>query len=413
MTDVRTALVIGGGIAGPVTAMALQRIGVEATVCEAYDSTADGVGAALTIAPNGLNALRVLDADEAVRAVGIPTPRIVLQSGTGKVLGEVNDPPGLPTSLTVSRADLYRALHEEATGRAVRVEHGRRLVSAEETGDGVTAHFADGSTARADILIGADGIRSTVRSLVDPDAPEPRYGGLLNFGGWTANPGLAAPGGAWHMVFGRRAFFGYLVQDDGRVMWFSNLPSRDPVTRAQMQATPPREWLRRLRETYADDDTPATRILERVSEDELLIVGPVEDLPTVPRWHRGRIVLVGDAAHATSPSSGQGASLAVESAVELARCLRDLPVAEAFDAYESLRRARVERVIANAARTNSNKAAGPVARVLRDLLLPVVIKHMLKPEKQAWLYAHQIDWDAPVTADVASAVRFVTPTRES
>jgi len=107
------------------------------------------------------------------------------------------------------------------------------------------------------------------------------------------------------------------------------------------------------------------------------------------------MVLIGDAAHATSPSSGQGASLAMESAVELARCLRDLPPAQAFAAYERLRRARVERIIAMAARTNSNKAAGPVARVLRDLLMPIAMK-LAKPEKWAWQFDHHIDWDAPV-----------------
>src|SRR5262249_16164571 len=128
----------------------------------------------------------------------------------------------------------------------------------------------------------------------------------------------------------------------------------------------------------------------------LLVVGPMEDIPTVPTWSNGRMVLIGDAAHATSPSSGQGASLAIESAVQLARCLRDLPYGQAFAAYEQLPRARVEKIIAMAARTNSDKAAGPVARVLRDLLLPVAMKLLAKPEKMAWQYDHRIDWDAPV-----------------
>jgi 2-polyprenyl-6-methoxyphenol hydroxylase-like FAD-dependent oxidoreductase len=107
------------------------------------------------------------------------------------------------------------------------------------------------------------------------------------------------------------------------------------------------------------------------------------------------MVLVGDAAHATSPSSGQGVSLAVESAVQLARCLRDLPsVPEAFATYERMRRPRVERIIAAAARTNNDKAAGPLARVLRDLFLPVAMKLLAKPEKMAWQVDYRIDWDA-------------------
>jgi 2-polyprenyl-6-methoxyphenol hydroxylase-like FAD-dependent oxidoreductase len=116
------------------------------------------------------------------------------------------------------------------------------------------------------------------------------------------------------------------------------------------------------------------------------------------------VVLVGDSAHATSPSSGQGASLAIESAVQLARCLRDLPLEQALTAYDGLRRARVEKVIANAARTNSDKAAGPVARVLRDLFLPVAMKLLAKPERMAWQYGYRIDWDAPVGPGASAAV---------
>jgi len=106
-----------------------------------------------------------------------------------------------------------------------------------------------------------------------------------------------------------------------------------------------------------------------------------------------------------SPSSGQGASLAVESAVQLARCVRDLPHRQAFAAYEQLRRARVEKIIATAARTNSDNAAGPIARVVRDLVMPTAMKRLAKPEKMAWQFDYRIDWDAPVagTPDRARA----------
>ena len=82
--------------------------------------------------------------------------------------------------------------------------------------------------------------------------------------------------------------------------------------------------------------------------------------------------------------------------MELARCLRDLPHEQAFAAYEQLRRARVEKIIAQAARTNSDKAAGPIVRVLRDLLMPVAMKRLAKPEKMAWQFDYHVDWDAPV-----------------
>jgi 2-polyprenyl-6-methoxyphenol hydroxylase-like FAD-dependent oxidoreductase len=123
----------------------------------------------------------------------------------------------------------------------------------------------------------------------------------------------------------------------------------------------------------------------------------------VRRWHDDRMIVIGDAAHATSPASGQGASMAIEDAVELGRCLRDLPEpAVAFAAYERLRRARVERVVANGARSSNAKAAGPVARVLRDALLPIFLRRQ-GAQAEAWLHGYHIDWDTPVTPTAAPA----------
>jgi FAD-dependent urate hydroxylase len=403
MTDIHTALVIGGGIAGPAAAMALQKAGIDATIYEAYESTADGVGGGLSIAPNGLAALAVLDAEHVVTRIGIPVTAMVIQSWTGKRLARFGGTdPDEPMMQFVWRGELYRALNEEAARRGIRTEYGKRLVSVTESPDAVTAHFADGTRATADLLIGADGIRSTVRTLIDPAAPLPRYAGLASFAGRLDDTGEPSTGGAMHMVFGRRAFFGYQVLDDRGGGWFVNLPQKAPQSLADARAVGAEQWIRELTEVFRDDRTPAARMIARTRPEDLLIVGPMEDVPTVPTWSRGRMVLVGDSAHATSPSSGQGASLAIESAVQLARCLRDLPHEQALTAYDRLRRARVEKIIANAARTNSDKAAGPVARVLRDLFLPVAMKLLAKPERMAWQYGYRIDWAAPVGADAAA-----------
>src|SRR4029453_6446595 len=134
---------------------------------------------------------------------------------------------------------------------------------------------------------------------------------------------------------------------------------------------------------------------DHTSAGDLFALGTIEIMPPLPRWHSGRMVLVGDAAHAPSPSSGQGASLAAESAIELARCLRDLPdVESAFTAYERLRRARVERVAARAAKTKASKGFGPLATRLMGLFMPVAVKTFLTPEKMLGAeQRHRIDWD--------------------
>ena len=397
MTAVRTALVIGGGIAGPVTALALRKAGIEATVYEAYATTADGIGGTLTVAPNGLDALRIIGADEAVRAIGLPMDRTVIADGRGRRIGAFRGLPGLPRSRAMWRPELYRALHDHAVGNGIRIERGKRLIGADDTPTAITARFADGSTATADVLVGADGIHSTVRTLIDPGAPPPDDVPLLNFGA-AADIAVPADPDATYFVFGKRAFLGYWAQPGGRTAWFGNLPHEQPMTIEQARQVPAGDWLRRLRDVYADD-VPGRDLVAHTSAGELAVLGSVQIMPRLPHWHRGRMVLVGDAAHAPSPSSGQGASLAAESAVQLARCLRDLPdVPRAFAAYERVRRPRVEKVAARAAKTNASKTLGPVATTLMSLLMPVATRTFLTPERMLGPeQRHRIEWNELVT----------------
>jgi 2-polyprenyl-6-methoxyphenol hydroxylase-like FAD-dependent oxidoreductase len=392
-------LIIGGGVAGPVAAMALQRAGTDAVVYDAHAPTDGEVGSYLTVATNGIDALRAIGADEGVLAAGFPTPTNMLWSGSGRRLGVVSNGGVLPdgtTAHTVKRARLYRALHQQASARGIRVEFGKRLRDAAPTADGgVLARFADGTTATGDLLVGADGVHSTTRHLIDPAAPAPRYVGLVNFGGYTPDAAVAAEPGAWQMIFGRRAFFGYVVDPAGGAVWFANVPG-PAVSAAERAATSAEQWQRQLLELFAADRGPASSL---IAAGRLELAGDnTHDLPRVPTWQRGPMVIVGDAAHTPSPSSGQGASMAAEDAVVLAKCLRDLPdLPRALAAYEQLRRRRVERIVAQGARTSSSKTPGPAGRVLRALLLPVVVKLLATDRSLAWMYDHHLDWDTPIT----------------
>ncbi|MGP8296741.1 FAD-dependent monooxygenase [Streptomyces inhibens] len=385
-TGVRTALVIGGGVAGPVMAVALRKAGITATVHEAYPAAADGVGAWLALAPNGLAALRTIGADKAVEAIGQPVPGVVMADGAGHRMAGFGGFTELPASLAMPRAALFRALTDHAVAEGVHFAYGKRLVSAEETADGVTAHFADGTSATADILIGADGIRSTVRTLIDPQAPDPEYGGVLSFGGHATDSGVEAEPGTMYFAFGR-TFIGYWQGPDGQLIWFAGLPTDTPPGPDELGQLPAAEWLAKLREVYAGH-VPGERLLRHTDPERLITVGRMERMPSVPHWHRGRMVLVGDSAHAPSSSSGQGASLAIESAVELARCLRDLPTpTEAFAAYVGLRRPRVEAIGQNAAAANKIKAGKAEASAVT---FPTP-EEMFRP-----LHFHRIDWEQRV-----------------
>ena len=287
MTAPRTALVAGGGIAGAATALALQKAGMEPVVLEARPARADGVGAFLTLGSNGLEALRQLGADGPALEAGFPTPSMTLRSGTGKRLGAVpasTRRPGGATSRTLMRDELARLLLAECQRRGIRVEHGRRLVGAEDDGDRVLARFADGSEAAGDLLVGADGIHSAVRRLIDPDAPSPRYGGLLNTGGHTRGVRAADAPGRYELIFGRRAFFGHVTAPDGTVWWFANLPWPGEPTAESLRA--PQNLRARLLDTFECDAGPATALIEGGGEPMPLT--PIHSVPHLPRRRRRR-----------------------------------------------------------------------------------------------------------------------------
>ena len=385
-------MIIGGGIAGPVAAMALEKAGVDAAVFEADGSGSDGVGAFLTLAENGLEALRVLDLHDQVCDLGMETPRMRIVNSRGKPLADFG-----MRGRTVRRADLYTALRDEAVRRGVRMEYGKRLVDAEVTPHGVRASFDDGSTARGDLLVGADGVGSRTRAIIDPDAPRARHIGLLNTGGFAQGLRLPEPPGVATMVFGRRCFFGYYVHPDGDVWWFANPASRREPTAAELAAITPEEWRAQLVELFRDDHGP---MLDIIAATET-IVPPwnTRDFPRVPRWSNDRMVIVGDAAHATSPSSGQGASMAIEDAVVLGMCLRDLPSpAAAFAAYEQQRRWRVERIVKQGKRNGTGKAPGLIGATVRDLMMPMFMRMVARRDLMAWMFDYRIDWTVAVTA---------------
>ncbi|MGH9310243.1 MAG: FAD-dependent oxidoreductase [Vicinamibacterales bacterium] len=399
------ALIIGCGIGGPVAAMALQRAGIDAAIYEAHAQPADDVGLFLNVATNGLDALRTLDGHEQVLRDGFPTPRMIMFSGTGKRLGDVPNGGMLAdgtTSLTIRRGLLHRALRDEAFRRGIRIEPGKRLIGVERRSNAIVARFEDRTSAEGDILVGFDGLHSRTREILDRSAPRPRYAGMLSLGGIARATHVPPTPGAYHMIFGARAFFGYSVPRSRDVYWFANLPRPVEPTPRELADTPSGAWKRELLELFAGDAGPAAAIVE-ATEDEIGAY-PVHDLPAVPRWHDDRMVLAGDAAHATSPSSGQGASIAIEDALVLAKCLRDVArPKDAFAEYVALRRSRVERIVRYSSSVGRTKTAGPVARRVRDLVMPLALKWFASASAQSWMYSYHIDWNDRIAARPASA----------
>ncbi|HEU5103389.1 MAG TPA: NAD(P)/FAD-dependent oxidoreductase [Roseiflexaceae bacterium] len=401
------ALIIGGGIAGPVAAMFLKRAGIDAAVYEARGQADPAAGWFLNLAGNGIEVLKTLGVAAPIIAEGSPAPRMIVESGAGRRLGEVRNGAraGLTESVLIRRGSLQQLLYAAAAQRSIPIYFGKKLRAIETTGEqGVAAVFEDGTTAQADLLVGCDGIHSRVRQIINPDAPKPSYSGLVSTGGFTCQPALPPTPSTQYFIFGKRAFFGYHVRSSGEIYWFNNHGRAQEPGKAELEVIVSEDWKQRLLELHCGD---LPLIQQIIGSTEGGIGGfPIYDLPPQPIWHKGPVVLVGDAVHAIAPSSGQGASLAMEDAAILAKCLRDIrPLEQAFASYERLRRERVERMIVWARSLGGAKqATNPLQVWLRDLLMPVFLRFAANPRALDWIYAYAVDWAAPVRTGVRGLV---------
>ena len=399
------AAIIGGGIAGATTAMALQKAGIESTVYEAHPGDATDAGGFLMIMHNGMDALRAIDADHAVVAKSFRTTTVEYFDGAGQLRmarpigGKLSDVDG---PRTLRRASLYRALTAELLARGGHIQYGKRLIDAVtiRTG-GVVASFDDGTKAETDLLIGADGIRSTTRAVIDPTAASPRYTGYNNVFGRVRDATLPLAQNSYRMVYGNRAFFGYTTTPSQETYWFARFADNE-LTKAELASNRPEDWQQRTLRHFVEDDAPSAQIIRATGHE--IMGGNGYDQPTTRIWHNGSMVLVGDAAHAAAPAAAQGASLALEDAVVLAKCLRDVPeISEACTIYEQLRRARTERLVAFSASRIEGENPRPTKQPTPEELLTLALAE--PADGRAWLYSHRIDWSAPVTLNSATPAR--------
>lgn len=387
-------LVIGGGTAGAATALALNKAGREVTVYEAHPDSAEDIGAFLTLASNGLRALAQLDASPAVTALGFPLTSMRVMDHTGAEvayvpLGEADDPRLRYRCLR--RGELNAALQAEAVRRGITLVHGARLTAVRDGPDGVTAHFADGSSASGDLLIGADGLNSTARRAIAPTV-RPRYAGQHVFYGYTdAAPKAAEDRAACiTMVRGSTAAFGHATSPDGETYWFARVAADAPLTAEETAGAAPDRWRDLLVRLLREDPTPAADIVAATTAP--VLVTNATEMPNGSPWRSGRTLLIGDAAHAASPATGQGASLALEDAVVLAKCVRDAQdVDSALVRYEALRRPRVE---------HNTTVSGNISRGVHTPSRPAGATPA--PRRADDELVRQLDWDSPIPAAPAA-----------
>jgi 2-polyprenyl-6-methoxyphenol hydroxylase-like FAD-dependent oxidoreductase len=390
-------VIIGGGIAGQALALFLDKAGLASTVYEAYGDS-HGVGGGLGLAPNGMNVIAALGLADKLKARGSLALESYFRDERGRLLARHDnggDRYGQPL-MSMMRSDVHAVLAEEISARQIPVHHGKRLDWIEQGTDGVTAHFADGTQAQGDLLIGADGVHSRTRQQVMPDAPQPEFVGITGIGGAIALSDMPefSPHDAqsFTFTFGPDGFFGHCGGSAGEAMWWSNLPRDMPYTAEELKSLSPDVLRRQLQQRYAGYYEPIPSLIARTKN---IIALNVFDIQSLPSWHRGRVMLIGDAAHAVSPNAGQGASLALEDAMMLAKLLRDCGTvdAAAFQRFERDRTPRVERIVAAGRRYASDKTiVSPFRSKIRNLMIGAMFRLFGIPG-QDWAFRYRIDWD--------------------
>lgn len=393
----RKAIIIGCGIAGPALALFLKQAGITA---EIYEARTKPEGFSLSLSSNGVAVLKSLGLDSAVFAEGSPVASWTMSNEKGKHLGGgVLAGAGMKSAF-IKRVPLGAILSEEAERQGITIIRGKRLERLDQLNTGsVVATFQDGACAHGDLLIGCDGVHSRTRQLVDPAFGGAVYTGLMNTGGYTSGVHIPSSPETIHFVFGKRAFFGYHVTRSGYIYWFVNYVQAEEPARRVSVAQTDEERKRRLLELFRDEQPFIREIIG--AAEETFPDFPSYALPTQPtRWHKDSAVLLGDAVHAISSSSGQGASMALEDAVVLAKCLRDIPdLEQAFGTYEQLRRERTVKMFELGQRSDSGKfATGWLQQCFRNLTTPIFLKLFANPKASDWIYSYRVDWGAPMRA---------------
>jgi 2-polyprenyl-6-methoxyphenol hydroxylase-like FAD-dependent oxidoreductase len=342
MTVVDSALIVGGGTAGLTAAIALRRAGVDAEIVELkQDWTVLGSG--VTMMGATLRALKSLDLAEACVERGAGGDEVGIYDAVGVKLEGVPVPriagPELPSMSGIMRPSLHEMLVHAAEAEGTPVRLGSTVTALEQRDDGVEVTLDDGERHEYDVVIGADGVHSRVRELIFGDVYQPHYTGQLV---WRAVVPRPVDYTELAMFYGPKNKAGINAVSASHAYLF--LADNDPTT-----TRPPREeWPALLRELLTEFSGPVAEIRERITDPETVDCRPLQALLVPLPWHKGRVVLIGDAVHASTPQLAMGAGLAVEDSVVLAEELSTSDtVQDALTRFEERRFDRCKMVVDN------------------------------------------------------------------
>ena len=361
-------LIIGGGFSGMSAAIELRKRGAEVDLVE-IDPGWRNYGAGISLGGATLRAFRRLGILEAFLREGNAADGVQTFLADGTPLATLPTPrvagPDVPGSGAILRPVLARILAEATRAAGTAVQLGCTFTRIEPDADGVDVTFTDGQRRRYDLVIGADGLYSKTREALFPDAPNPRYSGQA----------------VWRAVLPRPP------EVHGAMMWMGRVkPGVNPVSREQMYLfvtehrpfhdhVDPAGFVEQLRALLAPFPAPLVqRIRDQIGDDSQIVFRPLEGLLMPRPWFRGRVVLIGDTVHATTPHLASGACIGIEDAIVLAEEIeRHADVDAALAAFEARRWERCRMVVENSARLGEIEIAGgdkeEHGRIMRDSLI--------------------------------------------
>jgi 2-polyprenyl-6-methoxyphenol hydroxylase-like FAD-dependent oxidoreductase len=335
-------LIVGAGMCGLTLGVALKRAGIDCEIVEIRPTLSEP-GLGISLQGPALRALHSVGMAEGCIRRGFGYSYFKACDAEGKVTGTVELPrllgPDYPATVGILRQAVHEVLAGGLVGLKVAIRLGTTITDLKEDGSGIDVTFTDGSSGRFDLVIGADGANSKIREIAFGTTLQPRYTGQMNWRATVSRP---------PDVQGRYSYFGP-----------TNKSGFNPISQTQMyiyalQNEPVRprwpdaELPGRLRALLAEFGGALGRAREEVTSPEQIVCRPVFSLILPPPWHRGRVMVIGDAAHATTPQLASGASIAIEDAVVLARLLAtEMPLAAALEDFTRRRYERCRMIVEN------------------------------------------------------------------
>ncbi|HAV3850133.1 TPA: FAD-dependent urate hydroxylase HpxO [Acinetobacter baumannii] len=338
-------VIIGAGMGGLTTGIALKKFGHQVRIFEQTEKILP-VGAAISLWSNGVKCLNYLGLTDKIAKLGGQMDDLAYVDGlTGDVMTQFSLRPLIEEvgqrPYPVARADLQNMLMDEF-GRD-QIYLGKKMVGLEDKADFVEVHFADGSSTQADLLIGADGTHSMTRAYVLGQQVQRRYAGYVNWNGLVEISEDLAPAQQWTTYVGEGKRASLMPVADGRFYFFLDVPLPAGLENNRD------EYKKLLKQYFADWFQPVQQLIERLDPQKTNRV-EIHDIEPFTQFYKGRVVILGDAAHSTTPDIGQGGCQAMEDAIYLARSLQinTLGLEDALRRYQNKRNERANELVLRA-----------------------------------------------------------------